>query len=84
MNDAITESSKPVSYCRVSDAVDWILRQDRVIWLSKVDVKDAFRIVPINYRDSKYLGMRTGGAYFVDTVLPMGSGSPCAIFQALT
>jgi hypothetical protein len=85
VNDAIPGSAKSVAYCKVSQVVDYLLRfSSPQATLTKFDIKDAFRIVPVNKADWRYLGMAFNGAYFVDTVLPMGCATSCAIFQSLT
>ena len=47
-------------------------------------IKEVFRVVPVCKEDWRFLGMCIEGKYFVDTVLPMGCGTSCAIFQKLT
>lgn len=84
VNDAIPGDVKSVSYCRLTDVVDLILRTGGGHFMSKTDIKDAFRICPIHRDDWKWLGMKVGNSYLVDTVLPMGCGSSCAVFQTLT
>lgn len=85
VNDAIPTHLKTVQYCKVSDVVDLLLaKSKKTIFMAKYDIKDAFRIVPIHKEDWQMLGMKHKGAYFVDTVLPMGCGTSCAIFQSLT
>ena len=85
VNDAIPDNRKSVSYCKVSEVVDYLLERDSTSYtLTKFDIKDAFRIVPVHRGDWKYLGMVFRGAYFVDTVLPMGCATSCSIFQTIT
>lgn len=85
VNDAIRPELKSVKYCKVSDVVDHLLRRGGERgFLIKFDIKDAFRVVPVHRDDWKLLGMVCEGAYFVDTKLPMGCGTSCAIFQSLT
>ena len=85
VNEAIPNEVKSVTFCKISEVVDFLLQhKDEQIFMSKVDLKDAFRIVPINKTDWGYLGMKIDNFYFVDTVLPMGCGTSCAIFQSIT
>ena len=85
MNDAIPEGLKSVSYCKISEVVDTLLRSGwRAAVLAKVDLKDAFRMVPIHRGDWGYLGMKVDNLYFINSVLPMGCGTSCAIFQKFT
>ena len=51
--------------------------------MGKVDVKTAYRNIPIHPDDWWLLGMRWEGGLFVDTTLPFGSRSAPKIFTAL-
>ena len=85
VNDAIPERLKSVSYCKISEVVDTLLRSEwTAAVLAKVDLKDAFRMVPIHREDWGYLGIKVDGLYFINSVLPMGCGTSCAIFQQFT
>jgi hypothetical protein len=86
VNAAIDDTLKSVSYCKVSDVVRYLTRHglQSEYYLAKFDIQDAFRMVPVHKSCWKYLGMSVGGAYFVDTRLPMGCGTSCAIFQAIS
>ena len=85
VNEAIPDEIKSVTFCKIADVVDLLLQhQHAQMFMSKVDLKDAFRIVPIHKSNWRYLGMKINEFYYVDTVLPMGCGTSCAIFQTLT
>lgn len=86
VNEAIPDSLKGVTYCSVPEVVQYLkmLGPQADIYLTKFDIQDAFRIVPVHKDDWRFLGMTVDGAYFVDTRLPMGCGTSCAIFQSLT
>ena len=46
--------------------------------MSKIDIKHAFRLLPVKPSNWKYLGYFWEGCYFVDTRLPFGlCSSPC-------
>ena len=53
-------------------------------YLSKTDIKSAFRIIPIHPDDYHLLGMKWNNSYFFDRCLPMGCSSSCAIFEAFS
>lgn len=85
VNDAIPDHLKSVSYCYVQDVVQHILQsQAKGQYMSKLDIREAFRIVPIHPSDWKWLGMRIDDTYYVDTALPMGCSTSCSIFQSIT
>ena len=60
------------------------MKSPEQLFVGKVDLRDAYRIVPIHKDDWKYLGMRYKDKYLVDTTLPMGLGTPCKIFQMIS
>ena len=51
--------------------------------LAKVDLKSAYRIVPIHPEDRPLLGIQWKGGLYVDTCLPFGLWSAPKIFTAL-
>ncbi|XP_044179321.1 uncharacterized protein LOC122960856 [Acropora millepora] len=53
-------------------------------YMSKTDIKSAFRIIPIHPEDYHLLGMKWNNSYFFDRCLPMGCSSSCAIFEAFS
>ena len=40
--------------------------------MAKVDLKSAFRMVPVRRQDWELLGMKWKEAYYIDTCLPFG------------
>ena len=52
--------------------------------IAKADLKDAFRIIPINKEDHRLLGFQWEGAYYYDKCLPMGCSVSCHIFESLS
>ena len=51
--------------------------------MGKVDIKNAYRIVPIHPDDHYLLGMKWRNRYFVDLALPFGFRSAPYIFNSL-
>ena len=51
--------------------------------MAKMDIKSAFRVVPVHPDDRMLLGMMWDGHYYVDSVLPFGLRSATKIFNAL-
>ena len=54
------------------------------ILLGKVDVSQAYRIVPVHPQDRALLGMAWNGSIYIDTTLPFGLRSAPKIFCALS
>ena len=51
--------------------------------MAKLDIKEAYRIVPIHPDDRRFLGVCWQGQVYVDCQLPFGLASAPAIFSAL-
>ena len=84
VNDAIPEASRSVSYCSVSDVVRVILQCQGEVFLSKIDLKNAYRMVPVSKQDWPYLGMFVNQHFIVDRCLPIAAASSCKIFQRIS
>jgi len=77
---------KHVQYCSVTDVVSylWSNDQGKHIFMAKVDITDAYRMVPIDKSDWRHLGMAVGNLIYIDRCLPMGASSSCQIFQRIS
>ena len=86
VNDNIDESLRSVHYCSVQDVGQCLVSRygDGGAWLAKVDLADAYRIVPIRKPDWKFLGMYVEEEYYIDRMLPMGCSSSCQIFNRVS
>ena len=65
------------------DAITEIACLKKGALLAKVDVKNAFRIVPVHPEDRLLLGMKWREQLFIDTTLPFGLHSAPKIFNCL-
>lgn len=83
VNNGIQGDACSLTYMTVADAVEVIAEQGQGTLLAKVDVKSAYRIIPVHPEDHQLLGMLWGGALFVDTALPLGLRSAPKIFNAV-
>ena len=83
VNDAIDPELCSLSYCGVEDAAKEIARQGRNAVMAKVDVKSAYRVVPVHPDDRWLLGIKWEGSLYVDTTLPFGLRSAPKIFSAI-
>ena len=59
-------------YASIDDATCMLSALGKGALMAKVDLKSAFRMVPVRYNDWELLGMKWREAYFVDTCLPLG------------
>lgn len=86
VNDNIKQEAKSVTYCSVTDVVNWIMNhKPKDTWfMAKVDLTDAYRIVPIKKAEWTLLGMQIGEDIYIDRCLPMGAASSCSTFQRIS
>ena len=83
VNDGINKELASVSYTSVDDIVTTILQLGRGALLAKMDIKQAYRNVPVHPEDRLLLGMLWEGKVYVDTALPFGLRSAPLIFTVL-
>ena len=72
-----------ITYARVDDAVSTILQLGRGALLIKLDLKHAYRIVPVHPDDHHLLGVTWKGHTYIDRALPFGLRSAPKIFSAV-
>ena len=70
VNDGIFKSEFPVSYSKVDDAIRLIVKTGKGALMGKIDIKNAYWIIPIHPDDRYLLGMKWRcDQYFVDLAL---------------
>ena len=83
VNDGIAKELATLSYVSIDQVVTQVLHWGRGSLLAKMDVKHAFRNVPVHPEDRPLLSMAWQGDTFVDKTLPFGLRSAALIFSAL-
>ena len=83
INDAISPDWCHMRYASVLDAVELIQQLGVGTQLAKLDLKNAYRMVPVHSDDHHLLGIRWGTDVFIDTALPFGLRSAPKIFSAV-
>ena len=83
VNDGIDPRWCSLKYASIEQAVRLCRSQGEAPLLSKLDIKSAYRIVPVHPDDRRLLGMRWHGNLIVDTALPFGLRSAPKIFSAV-
>lgn len=83
VNDGINPELCSLSYVSVDDAARTVAGLGRGALLAKVDIKSAYRMVPVHPEDRMLLGMVWDGALYVDATLPFGLRSAPKIFNTL-
>ena len=82
VNDGIPPSYCSLRYPSIDMGIEQILTAGQGAQLSKLDIKDAYRIVPV-HSDDWPIGMQWKGQYYMDTRLPFGLRSAPKLFTAL-
>lgn len=83
VNDGIKKELCSLAYTSVDTIADRIVAMGRGTLLAKIDIKQAYRMVPVHPDDRRLLGMKWGGKVYVDKVLPFGLRSAPLIFTAV-
>ena len=83
VNDGIDSAVASVSYASLDEAVQHILRLGKGTQLVKVDLKQAYRQIPVHPEDHYLLGLSWEGSVYVDRALPFGLRSAPKIFTAV-
>ena len=80
INENIPKEPFSVKYSKFDDAVSMVLQRGRGCFMSKLDIKHAFRIIPVHSSQWHLLCYFFEGFWYVDLVLPFGLRSSPAIF----
>ena len=72
VNDGIPKSLCSLSYVTVDTAIRHILNTGTGALLAKIDIKHAFRLLPVHPADHHLLAKSWKGDLFIDTCLPFG------------
>ena len=83
VNDGIPGDLCSLRYASVDDAVAMVRSLGTGTLLTKIDIKDAYRLVPVHPDDYHLLGITWGGHVYVDRALPFGLCSAPKIFNAV-
>ena len=83
VNDAISPDDCSLSYISVDTVAQAAITLGKGSLIAKVDIKSAYRLIPVCPYDRKWLGMRWDDKIFVDGMLPFGLRSAPKIFNAV-
>lgn len=83
VNDGISKELASLSYMSIDDVIAVVLDMGKGCMLAKMDIKQAFRIIPVHPEDRGLLGMEWEGRVFLDKVLPFGLRSAPLLFTAV-
>lgn len=80
VNTFIPDSKASVSYEGIPEAISKMVKLGPGALMAKFDIKRAYRLLPVNDQDRKYLGMKWDGKFYIDLALPFGLRSAPQIF----
>ena len=83
VNDGVYEHLCSLKYVTVEDALQMVVACGRGTMLAKIDVRKAYRNVPIHPADRPLLGLMWEDNLYIDTALPFGLRSSPKIFTAV-
>ena len=81
INDGIDKQEFTLRYSTIDDAVKLIQKHGQGAKLAKIDVKSAFRTIPVRHKDRELLGIYWKNKFYVDRCLPFGLRSAPFIFN---
>lgn len=81
VNSGISKVYSSVAYTHFDEITKMVQREGQGSYLFKVDIKSAFRLLPIHPEDFSLLGMEFQEKYYVDKCLPFGLSVSCALFE---
>lgn len=83
INDFISSQDYTLSYCSVDDAFAIVSALGRGALMAKIDLKNAFRLIPVRPQDWNLLGIQWRDQFYIDTCLPFGLRSAPYLFNQL-
>ena len=81
INDGIDKSYCSVHYQTIDDAVKLVKLLGKGALMSKTDIENAYRIIPIHPSDYDLLGFSIDNKFYYDKTLPFGLSSACQLFE---
>ena len=83
VNSSISRELCSMAYVTIDDAVRQLVSVGKGALMAKIDIKSAFRLVPVHPADRHLLGMEWNGQRYIDTCLPFGLRSSPRLFNML-
>lgn len=81
INDGINKEDFSLHYSTIDDAVQLIHQQGAGANMAKIDIKSAFRTIPVHQEDRELLGIYWREKFYIDRCLPFGLRSAPFIFD---
>ena len=83
INDHIDPARFSLHYCTIDSAIAILNTLGRGALMGKIDLKNAFRLMPVRREDWHLLGIHWNHQWYVDKCLPFGLRSSPALFNQL-
>ena len=83
VNYAIDPEMSSLTYIKVDDVANQAAQMGKGTLMAKMDVEEAYRIIPIHPDDRHLLGIYWDGQVYMYAALPFGLRSAPLIFTAL-
>ncbi len=83
VNDAIDPALTSLSYVSVDQVAVAAMELGHGSFLAKIDIKSAYRLIPVHPTDRAWLGMQWNRHLYIDGMLPFGLRSSPKIFSAV-
>ena len=83
VNDGIPPELCSLKYTSVEAVAAMAQRRGKGALLAKLDIRSAYRLIPVNPQDRHLLGIEWRGARYADGSLPFGLRSAPKIFSAV-
>jgi len=83
VNGGIPKDLCSLQYITVDSAIERIRQTGHGTFLAKIDIKSAFRLLPVHPADRHLLSMRWDQNMYIDTCLPFGLRSTPKLFNIL-
>ena len=84
VNDAIDPSLCSLKYVTVNHVASRGMQLGKGALIAKIDIKSAYRLIPVSPLDHHYLGMPWNNLTYVDGMLPFELRSAPKIFNVVT
>ena len=84
VNSGIPQELSSVKYQKLEDAIQFIKKLGKDTLMCKLDIKDAFRLIPISPQDYELLGFYWNAQFYFDMTLPQGCKTSCATFESFS
>lgn len=81
VNDFIDPDYCTVHYTPFDEVLEMIANLGTDSFLAKMDVKSAFRLLPVHPADQELLGFKFNNQFYYDMCLPMGCSISCALWE---